>query len=63
MPGGSVCRYVSKQLGHADKAITLRVYTHWLPDDDIEQHEAARLDLLAEKVAKRLQTRRKEQAA
>ncbi len=24
--------YVSRQLGHKDSAITLRVYAHWLPD-------------------------------
>jgi integrase len=60
---GAPLPYVSKQLGHADKAITLRVYTHWLPDSEVEQHEAARLDALSEKVAKQLQTRRKEQAA
>ncbi len=55
--------YVSKQLGHAHKAITLRVYTHWLPESGADQHEIAKLDTLAEKVAKQLQTRRKEQAA
>ena len=60
---GSPLAYVSKQLGHADKAITLRVYTHWLPDSGAEQLEAARLDALSEKVAKQLQTRRKERAA
>lgn len=60
---GAPLAYVSKQLGHADKAITLRVYTHWFPDSGVEQHEAARLDLLSEKVAKQLQTRRKAQAA
>jgi len=60
---GAPLAYVTKQLGHADKAITLRVYTHWLPDTDVEQHEAARLDALSEKVAKQLQTRSKQQAA
>lgn len=60
---GAQLAYVSKQLGHADKAITLRVYTHWLPDTGAEQHEAERLDLLSEKVAKQLQTRQKERAA
>ena len=39
---GAPLANVSKQLGHADKAITLRVYTHWLPDTDVEQPEAAR---------------------
>ena len=24
--------YVSRQLGHKDASITLRVYAHWLPD-------------------------------
>jgi integrase len=24
--------YVSRQLGHKDSAITLRVYAHWLPE-------------------------------
>ena len=24
--------YVSRQLGHRDSAITLRVYAHWLPE-------------------------------
>jgi integrase len=60
---GAPLAYVSKQLGHADKAITLRVYTHWLPESGVEQLEAARLDALSEKVAKQLQTRRREQAA
>jgi integrase len=60
---GAQLGYVSKQLGHADKAITLRVYTHWLPDSEVEQHEAARLDALSEKVAKQLQTRQKARAA
>jgi integrase len=60
---GAPLAYVSKQLGYADKAITLRVYPHWLPDSDVEQHEAARLDALSEKVAKQLQTRQKERAA
>jgi hypothetical protein len=25
--------YVSRQLGHKDASITLRVYAHWLPND------------------------------
>ena len=28
---GAPITYVSKQLGHKDAAITLRVYAHWLP--------------------------------
>ena len=60
---GAPLAYVSKQLGHADKAITLRVYTHWLPDAGVEQIEAARLDALSEKVANQLQTRRRQQVA
>ncbi len=55
--------YVSKQLGHADKAITLRLLTHWLPESGVEQQEAAWLDALSERVARELQTRRTEQAA
>ena len=30
---GEPVTYVSRQLGHKDSAITLRVYAHWLPDD------------------------------
>jgi integrase len=29
---GEPITYVSKQLGHRDAAITLKVYAHWLPD-------------------------------
>ena len=29
---GAPITYVSKQLGHADASITLRVYAHYLPD-------------------------------
>jgi integrase len=29
---GAPITYVSRQLGHKDAAITLRVYAHWLPD-------------------------------
>jgi hypothetical protein len=60
---GTPLAYVSKQLGHADEAITLRVYTHWLSDGGVDQHGAARLDALSEKVAKQLQTRGNQQAA
>jgi hypothetical protein len=30
---GEPVTYVSRQLGHKDCAITLRVYARWLPDD------------------------------
>ena len=33
--------YVSKQLGHADAAMTLRVYSHWIPTDDGRRHVRA----------------------
>ena len=29
--------YVSRQLGHRDSAITLRVYAHWLPETGAEK--------------------------
>ena len=29
---GAPITYVSRQLGHKDSAITLKVYAHWLPD-------------------------------
>ena len=29
--------YVSRQLGHRDSAITLRVYAHWLPEAGVEK--------------------------
>ena len=29
---GAPITYVSRQLGHKDPSITLRVYAHWLPD-------------------------------
>ena len=29
---GAPITYVSRQLGHMDPSITLRVYAHWLPD-------------------------------
>jgi integrase len=60
---GAPLAYVSKQFGHADEAITLRVYTHLLSDGGVDQHAAARLDALSEKVAKQLQTRGNQQAA
>jgi integrase len=30
---GEPVTYVSRQLGHKDSAITLRVYARWMPDD------------------------------
>ena len=32
LAAGEPITYVSRQLGHHDSAITLRVYAHWLPD-------------------------------
>ena len=32
LQAGAPITYVSRQLGHRDSAITLRVYAHWLPD-------------------------------
>jgi integrase len=29
---GAPITYVSRQLGHKDPSITLRVYAHWVPD-------------------------------
>jgi hypothetical protein len=29
---GAPIAYVSRQLGHRDASITLRVYAHWIPD-------------------------------
>ena len=29
---GAPITYVSRQLGHRDSAVTLRVYAHWLPE-------------------------------
>jgi hypothetical protein len=29
--------YVSRQLGHRDSAITLRVYAYWLPDTTLQK--------------------------
>ena len=34
---GAPITYVSRQLGHRDEAITLRVYAHWLPDASREK--------------------------
>ena len=34
---GAPITYVSRQLGHKDPSITLRVYAHWLPDDSREK--------------------------
>jgi integrase len=32
LQAGAPITYVSRQLGHKDSAITLRVYAHWLPE-------------------------------
>ena len=32
LQAGEPITYVSRQLGHKDSAITLKVYAHWLPD-------------------------------
>ena len=34
---GAPITYVSRQLGHRDASITLRVYAHWLPDASRER--------------------------
>jgi len=34
---GAPITYVSRQLGHKDPSITLRVYAHWLPDASTEK--------------------------
>ena len=37
LQAGEPITYVSRQLGHKDPSITLRVYAHWLPDVDRER--------------------------
>jgi hypothetical protein len=32
LQAGAAITYVSKQMGHSDTSITLKVYAHWLPD-------------------------------
>jgi integrase len=32
LQSGAAIIYVSRQLGHKDSAITLKVYAHWLPE-------------------------------
>ena len=32
--GGANILYVSKQLGHAHPQITMRIYSHWIPNDN-----------------------------
>jgi hypothetical protein len=54
MPGERSDRLLSKQLGHADPAITLKVYTHWLPKSG-DRPDVAKLDALSESVARSLQ--------
>ena len=43
LQAGEPITYVSRQLGHRDSAITLRVYAQWLPDTSARQG-VARLD-------------------
>ena len=35
--GRAPITYVSRQLGHKDPSVTLRVYSHWLPDASTEK--------------------------
>jgi len=42
LQAGAQITYVSQQLGHADAAITLRVYVHYLPD--VSQKDVDLLD-------------------
>ncbi len=51
LQAGAPITYVSRQLGHRDSAITLRVYAHWLPEAGPEKG-VDRLDS-QENVAKR----------
>ena len=37
LQAGVPITYVSRQLGHRDSAITLRVYAHWLPEVGVEK--------------------------
>jgi len=37
LAAGEPITYVSRQLGHRDSAITLRVYAHWLPDTTMQK--------------------------
>ena len=37
LQAGAPITYVSRQIGHRDSAITLRVYAHWLPDTGAEK--------------------------
>ena len=37
LQAGVPITYVSRQLGHRDSAITLRVYAHWLPEAGAEK--------------------------
>jgi integrase len=58
LAAGERITYVSRQLGHTDSAITLRVYAHWLPDtrnrkgvDHLDElapplHNRSQIDLL-----------------
>jgi len=37
LQNGAPITYVSRQFGHKDPSITLRVYSHWLPDNSLEK--------------------------
>jgi integrase len=52
LQAGEPITYVSRQLGHKDSSITLRVYAHWLPD----ANERKGVDQLDESVAQPLHT-------
>ncbi len=58
LQAGEPITYVSRQLGHRDSAITLRVYAHWLPDTTarkgVEHLDDVRDAIPPESVAQRL---------
>jgi len=41
LAAGEPITYVSRQLGHHDASMTLRVYAHWLPDTSARKSSAA----------------------
>jgi hypothetical protein len=57
LQAGEPITYVSRQLGHKDSAITLRVQAHWLPDSSTRK-DVDRLDPPKLRVASSLQARR-----
>ena len=58
LQAGGPITYVSRQLGHRDSSITLRVYAHWLPESTAEKG-VNRLDS-EESVARTLQRGRRQ---